>query len=115
MLRGDQFIKMLSGNLKVDEDKLNKFTAEFTRDYPNGDLLVNRGHFSIQVRYKTDTDGNPLCMKCGGRMTSRVNQYRKNGTWQQKARKDNVSNWECPKCYPEGYAPLIVGAGIGED
>ncbi len=114
MLRGDQFIKMLSGQLKVDESKVSKYTAEFTRDYPCGDLIVDRGHFSIQVRYRTNGEA-PCCLKCGGKLVNRANQYRKNGAWIAKSRKDNVSNYECPKCFPDGHAPLIVGAGIGED
>ena len=114
MLNGNQFIKKMFGQLKVDETKVEKFTEEFTRDYPCGELILDREGFSIQVRHRID--GNlPLCLKCGGKMTSRVNQYRKNGQWQQKARKDNISNWECPKCFPEGHAPLMAGAGIGED
>jgi len=114
MLNGFQLIRKLAGELKVDEEKVKKFTSKFTKEYPYGELTIDRDSFFIQVRCRLN--GNtPLCLKCGGQLINRVNQYRKNGVWYQKARKDNISNWECPKCYPNGHAPLIVGAGIGED
>ena len=113
MIRGDQFLKMLEGTLKVDEDKLRHFTEEFTSKYPHGDLEINRAHFSIKVKCRRDGD-IPLCLVCGNKMVKRVNQFRKNGIWVLKKKRDNISNWECPKCYPDGHAPLIVGDGIGE-
>ena len=112
MLRGDQFIKSLFGQLEVDEQKVTQFMLEFSRDYPFGEVRIDRKNFDLSVRCKGMEEGKPLCMKCGSPLISRVNQRRKNGTWQPLKRKDHLSNWECPKCYLNGFAPLIVGAGL---
>jgi hypothetical protein len=56
MLNGAQFLKMLSGNLKVDEDKLNKFTAEDARAIANEwvtlerlNHVLNRGEVEAKI------------------------------------------------------------------
>ena len=62
MLNGLQFMRKLAGELRVDENKVKKLTAEFTKDYPFGKLVIDREGFSVQVRYTTDIDGTPLCV-----------------------------------------------------
>jgi hypothetical protein len=114
MLTGAQLIKKLTGQLKVDEAKVKKFSDEFTKEFPKGELTISRDSYGITVRCRIEHD-IPICMKCGQPMIDRINQYRKNGKWVFKARKDNISNWECTKCYPNGHAPLLISAGIGED
>jgi len=97
--------------MRIDEKKVKRFTDKFTEEYPYGELIVDRDNLFIQIRCRLN--GNiPLCLKCGGLLINRVNQYKKNGEWHQKARKDNITNWECPKCYPNGHAPLVVAADI---
>jgi predicted RNA-binding Zn-ribbon protein involved in translation (DUF1610 family) len=109
MLNGYQFIKMLGGELKIDEQLLAQKQTEFKRDYPYGIITINRKGFSIKVETK-----DMKCMKCGMVMNNRVNQHRKKGQWFDMVKKDNVSNWECPNCFPNGGAPIIILASIGK-
>ena len=101
-----QVIAKSLGQLKVDLEKVKQREEELRRQYPHAEITIKDGTVKAQV--KEDEDG-VHCMYCGAIMVRRTNQYVKNGQWVQKKRKDNMSNWECPKCRPLcGGMPLAT-------
>lgn len=115
MMNGLQFMAHLLGKLEPDEQKVKEAVAEFTKDYPHGAMEITKDRLGVKVSVKPEGD-KVLCMKCGNPMVSRVNQYFKDGLWVNKARRDMLSNWECPTCAPGvGGQPLMVLTNTAKD
>lgn len=108
-MNGYQFIAHLMGKLVPDDEKIRAARAEAREKFPAADLIISGDLLAVTVHAKQDADGTVHCMKCGNPMTSRTNQYFKDGKWVEKARKDNFSNYECPTC-ATGQGSQPIGA-----
>ncbi len=117
MMNGLQFLAHLQGKLKPDESKVQKALKEFGEKFPCGILSVTPDRLSVRVQVKQDPKNKLVfCMQCGNPLTDRANQYFKNGKWIHKARKDNMSNYECSHCAPGvGGQPLLAMRGTAQD
>jgi hypothetical protein len=99
-----QLMAKMLGQLKVDPEKVRQQEEILKKEFPKAKITVSDS--GVKAEAVQDGDG-VHCMVCGTPMDDRVNQYVKRGQWVQKKKKDNISNWECPKCRPLiGMAPL---------
>lgn len=106
MLKGSDFIKKMQGiPLDIDYNLLAEYVAELESDYPEADIVI--GEYDVQARYKT-RDDKVLCLRCGNPLNQRANYEKKHNEWVPLKKKDNVSNYECETCYPDGNAPIVV-------
>lgn len=99
----NQLLKHMNGTSEVDEEKKKEILEGFKRDCPYGVIKETDTSLAVWV------DEEFHCMKCGTKMNNRTNQTVKKGEWVPLKRKNNISNWECPKCRPlVGNQPLGV-------
>ncbi len=101
-------IALSLGKLEPDPEKIEIYKEKLKKEFPAAIIIVERGCVKATAKGLFDRSNGLHCMKCGGLMNNRANQYVKDGVWIAKKRKGGLSCWECPKCAPLRGGQIIM-------